>query len=175
MSEPFANMLLEGGKSNSLGRAEEIVQIVLSDQSRLEELYACLSEDDPWQRMRAADALEKVCRVHPEWIEPYIEKLLDEHANNPQPSIQWHMAQIFDQTRLTSAQEKRIVAWITARLEDPKADWIVAANTMNTLVTFNTRGLISTDETIRLVRRQLAHHSNSVVKRATKILESMNY
>jgi hypothetical protein len=174
MNEPFAAVLLEGGKSNSLGRAEEVVRIVLSDHSRLKELYDCLSEDDAWQRMRAADALEKVCRIHPEWIEPYIERLLDEYAGTTQPSIQWHMAQIFEQTKLTSEQEQRILDWVTARLEDPKVDWIVAANTMDTLVTFNKRGLVSSDETIRLVHRQLKHHSNSVVKRATKILANIN-
>lgn len=174
MNEPFAVILLEGGKSNSLGRAEEVVQTVLNDQSRLQELYDCLSEDDAWLRMRSADALEKICRVHPDWVEPYIEQLLRDYTEDLQPSIQWHMAQIFRQITLTPTQEQRIIAWLTIRLEDPNVDWIVAANTMDTLVAFNERGLVPLSETVRLVKRHLAHHSNSVVKRATKILTNLD-
>jgi hypothetical protein len=58
MPEAFATVLSIGGTSNSLGRAEEVVQIVLADESRLDELFECLF-DDEWLRMRAIDALEK--------------------------------------------------------------------------------------------------------------------
>ena len=174
MNEAFAAILAEGGKSNSLGRAAEVVQTVLADQSRLEELYDCMSENDAWVRMRAADALEKICRVNPDWLEPYIDRLLNDYSENSQPSIQWHMAQIFEQVNLTPEQEQKIITWMTTRLEDPSVDWIVAANTMDTLVAFNKKGLVPLPETIRLIDRQLTHHSNSVVKRATKILAALD-
>ena len=95
MKEKFADALTLGGKSNSLGRAGEVVDTVLGDKSRLGELYDCLFLEDAWVRMRAADALEKVCRVHPEWIESYIDRFEDELAISDQPSIQWHLAQIY--------------------------------------------------------------------------------
>jgi hypothetical protein len=39
MNENFVEMLAVGGKSNSLGRAGEVVKLVLGDRSRLDELY----------------------------------------------------------------------------------------------------------------------------------------
>jgi len=64
--------ILTGGNPRSLERTEEVVTLVLSNSFRLNELYACLLEDDQIIRMRASDALEKVCRQHPEWLQPSI-------------------------------------------------------------------------------------------------------
>ena len=54
-------MLAEDGKKNSLGRAEEVVQLVLADQDRLSELYECLFDQDAWVRMRALSMRSKKC------------------------------------------------------------------------------------------------------------------
>ena len=102
-------MLIEGGKTNSLGRVNEVIEIVLQDKSRLEELYSCLFNDDAWVRMRAVDAIEKVCRVSPDWLEPYIDRFLDELAVSTQPSIQWHLAEIFGEVDLTGPQKERVI------------------------------------------------------------------
>lgn len=173
MKETFAAMLAEGGRKNSLGRAEEVVRIVLADKARLEELYQCLSEDDAWLRMRAIDAYEKVCRVHPEWIEPHINRLFDDFGSDGQPSIQWHIAEIAGETALTPTQKERAIAWLVARLEDPKVDWIVASNSMNTLVKFQSGGLFPKEKLVPLLKKQLVHRSNAVKKRATKLLETL--
>src|SRR5690242_6990581 len=125
MKESFADMLLVGGKANSLGRVNDVIEIVLADQSRLDELYGCLSEDDAWVRMRAADALEKICRVHPEWLVPYIDKLQADFATNTQASIQWHMAQIFAEVDLTDTQKEFAIHWLRDLLATEQTDWIV--------------------------------------------------
>ena len=91
--EPFAEMLA-GGHRNSLGRTEEVVGIVLADPGRLDELFASLAVRDELVRMRAGDALEKVCREQPEWFAPRIERLLGDVAQIEQPSVQWHLAQM---------------------------------------------------------------------------------
>lgn len=154
MTEDFANMLAEGGKKNTLGRAEEAVQIVLADQSRLDELYNCLFEDDAWLRMRAIDALEKVCRVHPEWLEPYVERLLDEVAAIDQASIHWHLAEIFRKVELTPDQCERAIVLMKQNISSNSADWIVASNTMETLALFAADGTVSVGELIPLLEIQ---------------------
>lgn len=173
MTEPFAQMLAVGGKSNSLGRAEEVVKIALKDRSRLEELYNCLFAEDEWVRMRAADALEKVCRVQPQWLEPYVDRFFQELADSIQPSIQWHLAQMFGEIDLAPAQKQKAIAWLSARLETPEADWIVAANAMQTLTAFTREGDFAKDKLVPLLERQQKHRSNAVVKRATKLLKSL--
>lgn len=173
MSEPFAHQLAVGGKTNSLGLAEQVVREVLQDKSRSAELYDCLFEPDPWLRMRAADALEKVCRVHPEWFEPYVDRLLSEMGASPQASLQWHVAQMLGEITLTPTQRKQAVRWLEARLNDANIDWIVAANCMTTLVQFAKADFVPTAEVVALIKKQQEHRSKSVRKRAAKFLAEM--
>lgn len=173
MNDTFKTMLAEGGKKNSLGRAEEVVQVVLGDKNRLEELYSCLFLEDAWVRMRAADALEKVCRSQPEWLESYIDRFFIDLAENTQPSIQWHIAQIFGEVILTPRQQQRALAWLTERLQTLNVDWIVAANSMDTLMKFVEKGQYPKDQFRVLLVLQQSHHSKSVVRRATKLLEML--
>ncbi len=173
MTENFATMLAIGGKKNSLGRAEEIVQIVLNDRSRLDELYDCLFEDDAWVRMRAVDALEKVCRVHPEWLEPYVERLLHEVAVIDQASIQWHLAEMFNEINLSPTQLQKAITIMKRNISSKDADWIVASNSMETLASYVANGLLPSSELAYLLKIQQTHHSKAVVKRATRLLEQL--
>jgi hypothetical protein len=69
--EPIKAMLT-GGNPRALARTEEVVTLVLGNRTRLQELYACLLEEDEIVRMRASDALEKVCRGRPAWLQAYV-------------------------------------------------------------------------------------------------------
>jgi hypothetical protein len=173
MTEPFAMVLEVGGKTNSLGRAEEVLAAVLADASRLEELYACLSSPDAWVRMRAIDTIEKVCRVHPEWLALYIDRLNTEFAHSEQASIQWHLAQMYAEVVLTPRQKQFALRWLTERISTTSVDWIVAANAMRTLTQFAEEGAIPKPDVTRLLEVQLNHKSNAVVKRATKLLSQL--
>lgn len=172
MTEPYADILAVG-KTNSLGRSDEVVRAVLADPSTLDELYQCLYENDAWLRMRAIDSIEKVCRVHPEWLKPYIDRLFDEFGDHTQPSIQWHIAEIVTEVDLMPSQKVRAINWLVERLQDPAVDWIVAANCMNALVYFTNNDSFDKDELIPLLKKQQSHKSNSVVKRATKLLDAL--
>ncbi|HEY0964928.1 MAG TPA: hypothetical protein VGE13_00430 [Candidatus Saccharimonadales bacterium] len=173
MTERFADILTEGGKKNTLGRAEEVLQIVANDHSRLEELYRCLFEDDAWVRMRAVDTLEKICRVHPDWLDPYIERLLSEVAAIDQASVQWHLAQMFGRISLSPDQRRRAIKIMERNISSKEADWIVASNTMDTLAKFVADGILPASELAPLLKIQQSHHSNAVVKRATRILQEL--
>ncbi len=133
MPEPFTEMLT-GGHHNSLGRAEEVVGIVSADRARLDELFACLEEPDELVRMRAGDALEKVCREHPAWFVPHVEALLGEVGEIEQPSVQWHVAQMLDHLRgdLSDEQARRATELCKRNLTESN-DWIVLNVTMDVL------------------------------------------
>jgi hypothetical protein len=174
MSEKLAEMLTAGGHANSLGRVNEVIESVLNHKLRLNELYECLFNDDPWVRMRAADAIEKVCRVHPDWLLPYIEKFAAELSTSNQPSIQWHLAQMYKQVDLTSEQKRFAIGWLKELLSSKEADWIVAANAMDTLAAFTKGGSFSVAEMISLLEIQQQHKSKSVVRRANKLLAELS-
>ena len=174
MSETFTDMLAVGGKSNSLGEVNEVIELVLDDRVRLEELYMCLFDEDAWIRMRAADALEKICRVHPAWIEPYIDRMQADLSDSQQASIQWHLAQIYQQVNLTAAQKQHALSWLTKLLSSNKIDWIVAANSMKTLAYFMQKGDYPKEAMIRLLTLQLHHKSSAVVKKASKFMSDFS-
>jgi hypothetical protein len=167
-------MLAVGGKSNSLGKVGEVVELVLHNRSRIDELYGCLFDEDAWIRMRAADALEKVCREHPDWLLPYIDRLSGKLAASTQPSIQWHLAQIYGQIDLTSKQKSFAIRWLKNLLSTEEVDWIVAANAMDTLARFIRDDSLPVAELIPLLKIQQKHKSSAVVKRANKLLTELS-
>lgn len=174
MEQSFAELLTVGGKTNSLGKAPVVVNAVLQDKARLEELYHCMFHDDAWARMRAADSLEKICRVHPEWLAPYIDRILSDFSANSQPSIQWHMAQIFNEVPLLPAQQQKIAAWLKNLLASSNIDWIVATNATITVAAFAKKGLITASDARQAINVQLNHKSNAVIKRAKKLLVELD-
>ncbi len=173
MQESFADILAVGGKSNSLGRAQEVIEIVLHDQPLLEELYECLFNEDAWVRMRAADGIEKVARLHPNWLEPYIDRISKDLAPSTQPSIQWHIAQIYGEVTLTASQKRFAINWLKGLLSSPQVDWIVAANSMDTLAQFVRDGSVPKSQLSALLEIQCQHKSKSVVRRADKLLSEL--
>ena len=171
MDHSFTDMLAVGGKANSLGKVNDVIEIVLGDKSRLDELYNCMFNDDAWVRMRAADAFEKICRNHPDWISPFIDRFPDELATSTQASIQWHLAQIYNQVDLTQSQKRFATEWLKQILSKSDADWIVAANGMDTLAKFTRENAFPKNELLKLLSIQTRHKSNAVIKRANKYLD----
>lgn len=174
MTEILSDILAVGGKSNALGRTDEVINIVLSDRQRLDELYTCVFDDDAWIRMRAIDAIEKVCRKHPEWIKQYIDKFQNELALSEQPSIQWHLAQMYTQLDMSESQKYIAIDWLKNLLSSTEVDWIVSANAMKTLVQFTHEDLVDVDTTVYLLEQQQKHKSKSVVKKASGFLHELS-
>ncbi|MFA7266489.1 MAG: hypothetical protein WC054_09275 [Candidatus Nanopelagicales bacterium] len=169
----LAARLETGGKSNSLGEVSDIVSEVLADKNLLPELFECLFSDDEWVRMRAGDALEKVCRQQPGWFVPYLARLLEEVSQIQQASIRWHLAQILGQVELTTSQQQKAIEVLSGYLRDPQVDWIVAANSMETLAQFVRQGSVPAPLVVPLLQQQQHHRSKAVNKRATNLLAQL--
>jgi hypothetical protein len=131
--ESFAEML-KGGHSNSLGRTQEVVDSVLAEHARLEELFATMADPDEVVRLRVGDALEKVCRKQPGWFVVHAERLLGDLGQIEQPSVRWHVAQILQRLRsdLSGDQARRATQLLQRNLTS-STDWIVLNVTMDVL------------------------------------------
>lgn len=173
MTSGFKTMLSVGGKSNSLGKASEIFEMVIEDQTRMAELYECVFDENAWVRMRAIDTIEKICRVHPEWLQAYVDRFNQDISTSKQPSVQWHLAQMYGQIKLTNAQQAFAINWLSTILSSKDIDWIVSANSMKTLVRFTDNGDISRSKTLQLLKIQQKHSSKSVAKLATRLMEEL--
>jgi hypothetical protein len=165
--EPIAQALA-GGSPRSLGRSGEVVDRVLETPEQLQELFACLFDTDEVVRMRAADALEKVCRAQPRWLEPYVGRLLIEVARIDQPSVRWHLAQMLAEMDLVGTERDRALAILMANLEQSD-DWIVINCTLDSLAAFVRKGWITRRRIASVLRRFERDRRKSVASRARKL------
>ncbi|QKE82570.1 hypothetical protein [Arthrobacter sp. NEB 688] len=171
--EPFAEVLAAGGRSNSLGRAGEVLALLRTDPSRVDELVACISADDAWVRMRAVDTFEKLVREDPSLGQPHLPHLLGELARSEQASVQWHVAQLLALLDLDDDERAQAVRWLTGRLRTTEVDWIVAAQSMATLVGLHRDGHVTTGSVVPLLEVQTTHRSASVRRKAARFLDEV--
>jgi HEAT repeat protein len=133
----FAEMLT-GGHPNSLGRTGEVVDIVLADHGRLDELFVTMADPDEVVRMRVADALEKICGERPDLFVPHVDHIIDDLGDLDQPSVQWHVAQMLEHLSgdLSKDQARRARRLLRRNLTR-STDWIVLNVTMDVLATWS--------------------------------------
>lgn len=73
--------LLSGGNPRTLHNVDEVIRTVLAQPERVDELIRCvLDADDDIVRMRAGDALERVCRAQTSLLQPHVFLLLGDMA-----------------------------------------------------------------------------------------------
>ena len=134
MSTESFEELLTGGHPNSLGNTESVAQSVLDDASRLEELYQCYFSQDEVVRLRTSEAIKRVCKAQPEWLVPYIDRLLTEVSKIDQASTQWTLAILFDELAGKMSKKQRLGALSVMKSNlERHHDWIVLITTIDTL------------------------------------------
>lgn len=169
MANNFSKILAEG-KLNSLGRANEVLELVLNDKKLLNGLYECIFDEDEWVRLRAADVFEKVAAQNPDWIQNYTDKLFTEVASVEQAGVRWHLVQILGEIKLSPKDRRRAAELIESFLEDPDVDWIVANNSLIVLDKFSARDSDLAAKMPKILSTQIKSRHSSVSKRASKLL-----
>lgn len=170
MSESFEAMLT-GGHPNSLGRTLEVVDCVLADRRQLHELYCCYDSDDEVVRLRTSNAIKRICKEKPDWLVPYIDKLINRTSLIDQASTQWTLATLFQLLQSSMNQSQRIKAiGVLKRNLESHDDWIVLNNTMQVLAEWDE----SDNELMTWLKPQLQRlhvdKRKSVSRRAGKLL-----
>lgn len=126
--------MLTGGHPNSLGKTIEVVNMVLENKSKFEELFQCYFSNDPVVRLRVSNAMKRICKEQPRWLVPYLDRFLNEIGIIDQPSTQWTLATLFlwlDKD-MTADQKEKSIRTLKQNL-DQSGDWIVQNTTMETL------------------------------------------
>ncbi|MDX1992245.1 MAG: hypothetical protein SF029_07640 [bacterium] len=126
--------MLTGGHPNSLGRTVEVVDMILAEPPLLEALYQCYFSEDAVVRLRVSSSMKRICHAHPDWLVPYVDRLLTEISQINQASTQWTLAQLFGELvdHLTTEQHRRALAVMQNNLTT-SSDWIVINQTLQIL------------------------------------------
>lgn len=163
--------MLTGGPPNSLGRTIEVVELVLAEPSRFEDLFRCYQSKDEVVRLRTSNAMKRVEAERPDLLIPYIDRFIHEIGGLDQASAQWTLAQLFDRlNEQMSAEQKRSITSIMKRNLEHHNDWIVLNATMDTLSSW-----AQTDIGLKTwlephLRRLSDDHRKAVVNRTKKKL-----
>jgi hypothetical protein len=110
--------MLKDGDRRSIGKANKIAKLVVSEPPQFTELIRCLWDDDPVVRMRAADAAEKLTLTRPELLNSHKKELLGLLAEAEQIELRWHLALMVPRLALTSPERQRAAATLQRYLED---------------------------------------------------------
>jgi hypothetical protein len=111
-------VLLSGKDRRSIGRSNEVVDLVFREPRRFSELLKCLWNDNPIVRMRAADAAEKISVAKPGLLKPYKAELLGLLCEAEQIELQWHLALMVPRLPLTAGERQRAAAALQVYLQD---------------------------------------------------------
>jgi hypothetical protein len=110
---------LKGGDLRSIGRSEQVVKRVLRNPLLFQGLFNGILSEDKVVRARCADAVEKVTRVHPKYLQRFKRQLLDKVAGITQQEVRWHVAQMLPRLKLTSSERAATVPLSVSWIEGP--------------------------------------------------------
>lgn len=127
---------LAGDDFRSIGKSNKVVKSTLANPKIFSDIFAGLLNNDPLIRMRAADAIEKITKIHPEWLQPYKRTLLQKILPLEQQEIRWHVAQMISRLNMTEIERNSVVQVLFTWLDDERESRIVRVMALQALSDF---------------------------------------
>lgn len=163
---------LKGGDRRSIGRVDEVVANVLSNPETFKTLFDGMLSDDPIIRMRSADAVEKITAHHPEYLQPYKDKLIHEVARIDQQEVRWHVAQMVPRLQVSQEERGVIVEILLEYLRDKNR--IVKTFSMEALAACAEKDSAIRPRVTALLEELTKAGSPAMKSRGRKLLEKLN-
>jgi HEAT repeat protein len=163
--------MLKGGDRRSIGKANQIAKLILSEPKRFAELIQCLGDQDPIVRMRAADAAEKVTVIRPELLNPHKRELLGLAAEAEQIELRWHLALMVPRLELTSPERQRAAASLQRYLEDRSS--LVKTSALQGLADLAGQDASLRELAKQAIRESLQTGTAAMKARARKLLKEL--
>ena len=160
--------MLRGGDHRSIGRADEVVDIVLSSPERFDEVFNGILSDDSLIRMRCADAAEKIARERPDLLAPFKGKLIGEVALIDQQEVQWHLAQMMTYLEYTDEETATVVRILRDLLSSKSR--IVVVSSLDTLTELATRDASLRESVSEDIEKAMENGAPSVKSRGKRLL-----
>ena len=160
---------LKGGDLRSIGRADEVVQDILENPALFGEVFEGMLNDDPRVRMRSADAVEKVSSKHPEYLQPFKDRLINEVSKIRQQEVCWHVAQMFSYLEIDGTEKEQIVSILLSYLDTTKSK-IVKVFSIQTLADLAEKDEVLRPVVIRKLEEIMATGSPAMISRAKKLI-----
>ena len=163
---------LKGGDLRSIGRAEEVVEDTLENPALFAEVFEGMLNDNPQVRMRSADVLEKVSSKHPEYLQPFKNRLVSELSQVRQQEVRWHVAQMFSYLHIDKAERDEIARILLSYLDTDNSK-IVKVCSMQSLANLAENDTAIRHKVVRKLEEIVEAGSPAMVSRAKKLLAKL--
>lgn len=163
--------LLQGGDRRTIGRYDQIAEMVSSDAKLFPKLIIGLWSAEALARMRAADAAEKVTRKHRELLQSYKDELLGLMAETQEQELCWHLGVLVPRLELNARERQVAISSLHRYLEDRSSN-------VKTLALQGLVDLVKDEPGIRSrvidILRQATRHGTPAMKaRSRKLLAQL--
>jgi len=119
MDEPTALIdWLAVGDLRSDGFSPQVAALVIENPDLLPELLEALAGGEDIVRGHAADALERVSRVHPVSVSNHLDPLLSQATGDPLPMVRWHLAMLLGNLGISGVDDQRITRVLIGLMDD---------------------------------------------------------
>ena len=159
--------ILEDGDLRTIGRVAEAIKMVYDQPDLFPELIRAMAHTDPGVRMRASDAVEKISRSNPDYLQPHKGFILDAVKGQTQQEVRWHLAQIIPRLELSPKERSRVAGDLFKYLDDPSK--IVQTNSLQALVDLAWEDDVLFQQVKAAVERLADTGSPAVSNRASKL------
>lgn len=124
--------ILEEGDLRSVGNVSEVLSMVDDQPDLFPEVIQAMNHSNPGIKMRASDAVEKITRTKPDFLQPHKTFLLKQVLVCEQQEVRWHLAQILPRLDLTPEERVMVADRLFTYLDDSSK--IVQTNALQALV-----------------------------------------
>lgn len=163
--------LLKGNDLRSIGKSNEVVELVTSDPELFEEVFNGIFHEDKVIRARCADAVEKVARKFPEYIQKRKAVILQNLKAYNQKEVIWHIASMLSLLKLTPTENKIAAAQLYKWLESSDSI-IVKVMCMQTLSDFALRDKKLIKSVRDEIEKQMINGAPAIKARGKHILKA---
>lgn len=131
MENEFTHLLL-GKDLRKLGRNQKAVEAV-TDQHSFDELFVLTFHHERSVAMRAVDAVEKITRRHPRYLQPHKSQLLSMLGGADHKELKWHLAQLVARIDLNKKELEVVNHFLTYWALNKNESKIVRVNALQGL------------------------------------------
>lgn len=163
---------LKGGDLRSIGESKQVVKDILKNPKLFKEVFEGMLNEDSLIRMRSADVIEKVSSQHPEYLQPFKNRLINEVSGVNQQEVRWHLAQMFSYLKLNKEERERIAKMLLSWTDSEKSN-IVKAFSMLTLANFAEQDEKLKAILIKKFEAMMKTGSPAIVSKGRKLLKQL--
>lgn len=164
--------LLKGNDLRSIGKSNEVVSLVTSDQLLFDEVFAGIFHEDKVVRARCADAVEKVAKQFPNYIQKKKSIIIKNLSKFEQKEVVWHIALMLGYMKLSQKELRRAIEQLIKWLCESDSI-IVKVSCMQTLANYAMKNKVLIKSVKDEIQKQMVNGAPAIKARGRHLLKDL--